>query len=100
MTKRAYRITVLAVTTAIGLPLSLSAQDRPVGEAPVDRYEVGRALPPSDPERELVTLTLEQAITRALETNLDIQSARLSPRMQAFSLQAARAAFTPTLNGS
>jgi outer membrane protein TolC len=45
-------------------------------------------------------MTLDQAIGIALETNLDIQTARLSPRMQAFTLQAARAAFTPTLNGT
>jgi outer membrane protein TolC len=77
------------------------AQERPAGEGiPVDRYQVGAALPPHDPSRELVTLTLEQAIERALEMNLDIQTARLAPRMQQFSLQAARAAFSPTLNGA
>ena len=99
MTKCAYGIAAWAVLATMGSYLDLAAQDRPA-EAPVDRYEVGRALPPSDPARVMVTMTLDQAIARALETNLDIQTARLSPRMQAFSLDAARAAFTPTLNGT
>jgi outer membrane protein TolC len=85
----------LAAVTAIGWITPVSAQ-----EASTDPYEVGRAAPPSDPGREMLTMTLEQAIERALETNLDIQTARLSPRMQAYSLQAARAAFVPTLNGT
>lgn len=98
MLKRVYRMTPWVITAAIGIPLCLSAQERP--EAPIDRYEVGRALPPSNGDREMVTMTLDEAIGIALETNLDIQTARLSPRMQAYSLQAARAAFTPTLNGT
>jgi outer membrane protein TolC len=47
-----------------------------------------------------VTLTLEDAIARALENNLDIQSARLTPRMQEYSLVSARAAFNPTFQVS
>jgi outer membrane protein len=80
----------------------LHAQEPPAGGegVPVDRYQVGEALPPEDPGRELVTLTLEEALARALEMNLDIQTARLSPRMQQFSMQAARAVFTPTLNST
>ena len=96
MTKRAHRAAMPVIAAiALSFPTAVASQ-----ELPVDRYEVGRAAPPSDPDREMVTMTLEQAIDRALETNLDIQTARLSPRMQAFSLQAARAAFTPTINGS
>ena len=63
-------------------------------------YEVGTAMPPEGLGRELVDFTLQQAIDRALESNLNIQTARLSPRMQAFSLQVARAAFTPTLGST
>jgi len=102
MTMRVIRIA--AGPSSVGLSLLLTAvpaaaQERPT-EAPVDRYEVGRALPPSDASRELVTMTLDQAIARALETNLDIQTARLTPRMQSYSLEAARAAFAPTLTGN
>jgi outer membrane protein TolC len=82
---------VLAVGFALLVPLTLSAQEP-------DRYEVGRALPPLDPGRTLVSLTLQDAIDRALEMNLDIQTVRLTPQIQSYSLRAARAAFTPTLS--
>ena len=65
-----------------------------------DRYVVGRALPPETPGAQRVDLSLEQAIERALEKNLDIQSAKLSPQMQDYTLAAARAAFKPTLNAN
>ena len=45
-------------------------------------YEVGIARPPVDPGRTLVDITLDEAIARALERNLDIQTARLSPQIQ------------------
>lgn len=97
----AERATILALVGAIGAAGGLAAQERPAAEGlPVDRYQVGAARPPEDPGRELVSLTLEQAIQRALAANLDIQTARLAQRMQAYSLQAARAAFAPTLNAT
>ena len=95
------RVTVVAAwcaMAAVAAPWGLAAQEPPDSEA--DRYEVGTALPPQEDGTQLVSMTLEQAIGRALEMNLDIQTARLSPRMQQFSLQAARAAFTPTLSTS
>jgi outer membrane protein TolC len=99
MEMRAWRLA--AGAAALGWVFAFAdgavAQERPV---PVDDYEVGRAAPPSDASRPTVTFTLEQAIARALESNLDIQTARLTPRMQAYSLDAARAAFTPTLSSS
>lgn len=65
-----------------------------------DRYVVGRALPPETPGTQRVDLTLEQAIDRAIEKNLDIQREKLSPQMQDYTLAAARAAFRPTLNAN
>ena len=97
MTMRVLRLAAPAAAAILGiskaLSTGLSAQEAP------DGYEVGRALPPSDPGRETIALTLEQAIERALETNLDIQTARLSPRMQSYSLQAARAAGCRVMTG-
>ncbi len=97
MTKCAHGLMAWALTVAVGIPTTLWAQ-QPGGEqeAPEDHYEVGKALPPQEEGRELVTLTLEQALARAQQMNLDIQTARLTPQMQEYSLQAARAAFTPT----
>jgi outer membrane protein TolC len=83
-------------------PMAASAQEDALGSIVegVDRYEVGTALPPMDEGDELVTMTLEQAISRANEVNLDIQTARLSPEMQQYALESARAAFTPTFSGN
>ncbi len=70
-------------------------------QAPVqDPYVVGRALPPVTEGSQRVDLSLEMAVERALEKNLDIQNARLNPQMQDYSLQAARAAFLPSLSTS
>jgi outer membrane protein len=90
------------LVAALVVPTATTAQDPPQvsRQAQVDPYVVGSALPPTDPGRPMVTMTLVGAIDRALERNLDIQTARLGPRMQAFSLQAARAAFTPTISGT
>jgi outer membrane protein len=63
-------------------------------------YEVGRALPPSLEGRPLVSFTLEEAISRAIENNLGLQSARINPELQAFTLQVSEAAFRPALTTS
>lgn len=65
-----------------------------------DRYVVGQALPPVEDGSQRVDLSLEDAMARALEKNLDIKNAKLNPQMQDYTLQAARAAFRPTLNGN
>ena len=69
---------VRAMFLALVIPLSLSAQAGP------DRYEVGRALPPLGPGETLIEMTIDDAIARALEMNLDIQTARLNPDLLAF----------------
>ncbi len=63
-------------------------------------YEVGRALPPLDDGRVMVSLTLEEAVAFALENNLDIRSARLNPEIQTYAYRAALASFTPTFNST
>ena len=71
----------------------------PQGPAPVDPYVVGRALPPSEQGLTLLDMTLEQAVDMALEKNLDLKAARLTPQGVDYQLQAARAAFSPRLQG-
>ena len=90
------------LVAAVAVPAGLSAQEPTsiADQARLDPYVVGTALPPLDAGRTIVSMTLDQALERALERNLDIQTARLDPQMQAFSLQAARAAFSPTLSGT
>lgn len=96
-----------AIVAALVTPIMAAAQTAPAatpaGGIQVqdqDRYVVGRALPPETAGSQRIDLTLEQAIERALEKNLDIQSAKLSPQMQDYTLQAARANFRPTLNAN
>ncbi len=48
----------------------------------------------------LLELTLEQAIEMALEKNLDLKAARLTPQTVDYQLQTARAAFNPRLAGT
>ncbi len=80
------------VLLALVIPMSLSAQ------VEVERYQMGRALPPLEPGQTYVEMTLNDAISRALESNLDIQSVRLNPQIQEFSFETARAAFLPTFS--
>jgi outer membrane protein TolC len=83
---------IWASALAIAIPAALSAQQQ------ADRYEVGKAVPPLDPGKNMLTLSLAEAVNRALEMNLDIQTARLDPQIQHYAMEVARAAFDPTLS--
>jgi outer membrane protein TolC len=89
-----------ALVAALAIPAAAAAQQPAAAPQPAiaqaPRYEVGTATPPAEPGATIVPLTLEEAIQRAMENNIDLQSARLNPQMQEYSLQAARAAFNPT----
>lgn len=98
------RMTMLGIASlAFTVPMSAAGQD-PVGRDTAqegeDPYVVGMALPPVEPGGTLTEMTLEQAIDRALEANLDIQIARIDPSIQEYALDAARAAFSPTLSAA
>lgn len=90
--KHAYQAMAALLALALVIPEALTAQAEP------EPYQVGRALPPLDEGATLVNMSLEDAIARALEMNLDIQSARLNPEIQRRSLFAAEAAFAPTFS--
>lgn len=67
---------------------------------PIERYTVGQAKPPATPGVTVQQLTLDQAIQIALDHNLNLQSAKLNPLIQDYSLVSARAAFRPSITGS
>jgi len=94
MTGKSNHCAVWLVGLALIIPMGLSGQQEG------DPYEVGTALPPLDAGRKLVEITLEDAIARAFDGNLDIQTARLGPRIQGYALEAAEAAFSPTLSST
>ena len=103
---------VWALAAAVLVPaLPAGAQQAPAAAQPpaatttqggvqIDRYVVGQALPPSEPGSVLMNLGLEEAIELALERNLDLKAARLTPQTVDYQLQTARAAFNPRLQGS
>ena len=102
MTKRILRGAASVQLLMVAIATGLSAQE-PTGGPPqavLDTYQVGNALPPLAVGETPVAMTLEEAIALAMERNLDVQTARLSPRMQAYSLASAQAAYTPTLSGT
>lgn len=100
MMKYLHGAPALALLLALGTSSALRAQEPTPGQARLDPYVVGSSPPPGDPGRPLVAMTLEDAVERALANNLDIATVQLTPRMQSYSLQAARAAFSPTLSGN
>ena len=97
---RAVRLPLAVACLTLG-PVALTAQD-PVAEerSQQEPYVVGNALPPLEDGRTLRSLTLQEAIERALEVNLNVQSAQLDPAIQAYALDVAQAAFTLTLGGT
>ena len=93
---------VVATVVVAGMAATADAQDVAAGQAAaaVDPYVVGQPLPPSEPGSVLLSLTLEEAIEMALERNLDLKAARLTPQTVDYQLSAARAAFNPRLQGT
>jgi outer membrane protein TolC len=97
------RLVICAVgltLVAPALPATLLSQQPATQQQQVTPYVVGEALPPAAPGTILLDMTLDEAIATALSSNLDIQTIRLDPRIQSYSLRAARAAFSPTLNAN
>ena len=79
------------------VPGAISAQN---AATPPEPYVVGEAAPPVEDGTTVVSMTLDEAIARALEANLGLQSARLNPILQAWSYRAAQSAFRPTLGAN
>src|SRR5687768_10340407 len=98
MTKSRLCSAFAVIGLTLAMPMMVAAQVPTRPQLQVQPYTVGQSLPPVDSGKTLTPMTLEQALSRALEQNLDIQSARLDPRIQEYSLLSARAFFSPTLN--
>ena len=92
---------------ALGLTPGLASAQEPAPQTPptqgrpaAERYVVGQARPPAEAGKQTRDLTLEEAMMLALERNLGLQEAKLAPQGVDFQLQAARAAFSPTITSS
>src|SRR5262245_11739746 len=106
MTAVVRNLKVWAFVAVVTMSAGVSAQQQAAtnGAAPqtqtIDRYVVGQAKPPDVPGSQMLNLTLEDAMQRALDKNIDLQVARINPLIQDYNLVSARAAFTPTLSAS
>lgn len=89
--------TLLAALFAIVSTTPLAAQ---IELPDVEPYDVGTALPPIAEGDVVVRMTLQDAIDRALLSNLNIQNVRLTPVLQQFALRQARLAFNPTVSAN
>lgn len=92
-----------ALVLSMGVPAMAQQGAAPAAatqSAQPDRYVVGQAMPPTQPGTTLISLTLDDAMAMALEKNLDLKAARLSPQAVDYQLQAARAAFSPTVTSN
>ncbi|MSR22737.1 MAG: TolC family protein [Gemmatimonadetes bacterium] len=98
MKMTAWRVVFCSIFLALGAVRGVDAQQP--GAAPEDSYQVGSAEPPADPSKPLLRLTLEEAVDRALQNNLDLQTARLNPEIQRYAGVSADAAFSPTIGGN
>lgn len=100
----AIRLSLMLTTALVGLVLPAASagqtpQNTPAQGVQVDRYVVGQARPPAvagAPPREM---TLEQAVQVALDNNLELKVARMTPQTIDYQLQGVRASFNPTLTG-
>jgi len=73
----------------------------PAGEASmVDLVKQVTVAAPPPGRGPLAPITLEDAIARALERNIDIAVVRLTPRIRDWDLAAQRASFLPTVTGT
>lgn len=92
---------VVAAMTVTASAQQQSATNSPAAtQAQVERYVVGQALPPVTPGTKVVEMTLEEAMARALDKNLDLKAARMTPALVDYQLQSARAAFNPQITGT
>lgn len=65
-----------------------------------DRYVVGQAKPPEVPGSPVLNMTLEDAIQRALDRNLDLKVQKVNPQIADYQLQQTRAFYRPTFSGT
>jgi outer membrane protein TolC len=64
-----------------------------------DRYVVGQAKPP-EVGAPVLNMTLEEAIQRALDRNLDLKVQKLNPQIADYQLQQTRAFYRPSFTGT
>jgi outer membrane protein TolC len=93
-------MTILAAAMPAAAQQAAPPATPPTPRPQPERYVVGQARPVPPADGQLIDMTLEQATDRALEKNLDLKAARMTPQTVDYQLQAARAAFNPRFTGT
>lgn len=94
--------TLTLALAAVAVPAAAQMPTRPAGPAAApqtaqDRYVVGQAKPPQITGQSMMDLTLDQAIQRAIDRNIDLKVQRYNPQLTDYSIRATRAAYRPTV---
>lgn len=105
MTKTTKFLQVCALSLVVtGAAAVASAQTAPttpaMAQTAQDRYVVGQAKPPEVPGSPVLNMTLEEAIQRAVDRNLELKVQRLNPQISDYQLQQSRAYYRPTFSGT
>jgi outer membrane protein len=85
-----------AVSQAKVLNLIAQAQAQIQGAMPATTPQQSGALTPSGQ----VNLSMDEAVAKALQLNIDLSVERLNPQLQDLSVAASRGAYVPTANGT
>jgi outer membrane protein len=86
-----------APTQAKLVDLLAQAKVQVQGQAPATGGQAAGALSPAGPK---VDLTMDDAVAKALQLNLDLSVARLNPQLQDLSIAQAWGVYKPTVNGT
>jgi outer membrane protein TolC len=94
---------VLASSLSPALAQTPAAPPAPAGQTPVAPVAAGTQTQPTPPFHTTgprVDLSIEEAVARAREKNIDIGVARITPRLSDFSLAALEASYRPNVTSS
>lgn len=70
------------------------------GQTAPDRYVVGQAKPPEVAGTPVLNLSLEDAIQRALDRNIELKVARYNPQLTDYQIQATKATYRPNFSNT
>lgn len=102
MTQKTRILNVWAAMLAMVSVATIASAQTPAGpaarapQAAQDRYIVGQAKPPAVAGRNMMDLTIDDAIQRALDRNIDLKVQRYNPQLTDYSIKQTRAAYMPT----
>jgi outer membrane protein len=88
---------LLAISSLAVTASAQTAGPAATPQAAQDRYVPGQAKPPAVAGQVVINLTLDEAIQRALDRNLDLKVQSYNPQLTDYSIQATQAAYRPSL---